>query len=209
MMEHVVLLHGIWLGRWAMLPLARRLRRCGFEVSLYGYASVQQTLQQNADDLHRYIQGLRSEKVHLVGHSLGGRVILKLLGDYPRTPAGRVVLLGSPVRGSNIARRLTFNRAGRALLGKSMARGGLLDEADWDGSRELGVIAGTLGLGVGKLFGGLRPPHDGTVMVSETELPAATDRLLLKVSHTGLLSSAAAARQTCNFLKNGHFSIES
>ena len=48
-------------------------------------------------------------------------------------------------------------------------------------------------------------PNDGTICVEETELPGAADRIVLPVSHTGILFSAEAARQTASFLATGRF----
>jgi hypothetical protein len=47
--------------------------------------------------------------------------------------------------------------------------------------------------------------HDGTVAVAETVIDGATDRLVVPVSHTGLVVSRAVARQVCAFLQDGHF----
>ena len=44
-------------------------------------------------------------RVHLVGHSMGGVLILRALQADPGMPPGRVVLMGAPVRGSAVARR--------------------------------------------------------------------------------------------------------
>ena len=48
---------------------------------------------------------------------------------------------------------------------------------------------------------------DGTVGVSETRLPGATDHIVLPVSHMGLLVSPRVARETGLFLQNGRFSL--
>jgi len=76
----------------------------------------------------------------------------------------------------------------------------------WNGARDLGVITGDLGFGFGRLVGTLGGPSDGTILVEETELDGTADRLVLRVSHTGMLFSAAVARATAAFLKTGRFS---
>jgi hypothetical protein len=82
-------------------------------------------------------------------------------------------------------------------------------EWHWNAQRPLGVIAGDLSLGLGRLFGGLDGPNDGTICVEETELPGSSDRIVLPVSHTGILFSADAARQTAAFLATGRFNSRS
>ena len=126
-------------------------------------------------------------------------------GSRPLAP-GRVVLMGSPVRGSRSAQRLARLPFGRAVLGKTAADGMLLHRAPrWAGGRELGVIAGVSGFGLGRLLGPFREPNDGTVLVGETDLPGANDRMTLCTSHSGMLFSAAVARQVAAFLRDGRF----
>jgi hypothetical protein len=52
---------------------------------------------------------------------------------------------------------------------------------------------------------GLPTPNDGVVTVAETELAAACDRIVLPVSHSGMLLSRRVARQTGAFLRAGKF----
>jgi pimeloyl-ACP methyl ester carboxylesterase len=205
MPETVVLVHGILMNGRELFLLARRLRQCGFEPVCFDYPSRHRNVEQHARALVAFIEALPTPAVHLVGHSLGGLVILHALGMHPDLPPGRIVLLGSPVRGSGVARRLQRSAWGRWLLGRS-AEGGLLDAAPvWDGRRELGVIAGRLPLGVGVLLGGLSGAHDGTVAVTETQLDGAQAAVVLDTSHTGLVFSRPVAAQVCRFLKQGHF----
>ena len=75
----------------------------------------------------------------------------------------------------------------------------------WSGTRELGIIAGDLAFGLGGLLGPLNAPSDGTVLVEETRLEGAKQQLILRVTHSGLLFSAAAAQQTAAFLRDGRF----
>jgi len=49
--------------------------------------------------------------------------------------------------------------------------------------------------------------NDGTVAVSETRMPGATDHIVLPVSHLGMLLSARVARETGSFLTQGRFTL--
>ncbi len=204
-----MLVHGIWTGAVIMRPLARHLRSCGFETHLFSYPSVRHSPPENAARLDAFLRRINAPVIHFVAHSLGGLVVARLLRDYPGQRPGRSVLLGSPLHGSVSARRLGRSRAGRRLLGRSIEQGLLGDGAGWPAERELGVIAGSLGLGAGLLLGGLGAPGDGAVTLDETQVPGATDRIVLRTSHTGLVFSPAAARQTCRFLHHGRFSHSS
>jgi hypothetical protein len=71
----------------------------------------------------------------------------------------------------------------------------------WDTGRELGIIVGTSSVGLAKLLVPFQEQNDGVIAVSETRLPGAKEYLHLPASHSGLLLSARAARETESFLE--------
>jgi pimeloyl-ACP methyl ester carboxylesterase len=193
------------MPRQAMGLLGWRLAGCGFRPLLFGYPSLWANPRQNAERLHRWIQALDVPRLHLLAHSLGGLLVLHLFHHFPEPPPGRVLLLGAPVQGSAVARRVHSLALMRPLLGRN-ATGGLLEGAPpWRGGRELGVIAGTRGPGLGTLVGGLARPNDGMVALAETHLPGASATLELAVGHSGLLVNDRVAQAACRFLRQGHF----
>lgn len=200
----VVLVHGLYLGPWTLAVLARRLRTVGLHPYRFGYPSVGASPSEVADRLAVYLREVPGESVHLIAHSLGGLALHHLFHRHRQQWPGRVVTLGTPHLGSAVAAGLRQRGLG-ALLGRSVERGLLGDLPPWDEAHELGVIAGNLGLGLGRLFGGLFGPNDGTVAVAETRLPAARAHRVLPVSHTGLLVSARVAREAASFLASGDF----
>ncbi len=201
----VVLLHGLWCKPVVTAVLAHRLRRCGFETARFAYASVGRSPRQNAHVLQDWLGRHPAAAVHYVAHSLGGVVLCHLFHGFPEQPPGRVVLLGTPLRGSRSAARLAGLPGGRALLGASLERGLLGDCPAWPATRETGGVAGTAGIGLGTLMGGLGAPGDGAVAVTETQVSALADHIQIRTSHTGLLFSPAVARQVCAFLRHGKF----
>jgi pimeloyl-ACP methyl ester carboxylesterase len=143
--------------------------------------------------------------VHLVGHSLGGLLALQACREACDLPAGRIVCLGSPLKGSAAARGFAgFGHGGEALLGHNRE---LLEHGmeRWDGVREVGMIAGSVPIGLGAMLAHIDGAHDGTVAVAETQLPGLTDHCVVETSHTGLLLSAEAARKAAHFLQHGRF----
>jgi len=70
---------------------------------------------------------------------------------------------------------------------------------------EIGLIAGTLSIGIGRLFPGLAQPNDGIVALRETALPEARATVVLDVNHSGMLISRACAEQVASFLETGRF----
>ncbi len=205
MRETVVLVHGIWMRGGSLFLLQSRLRECGFDCRAFTYRSVRRSAANNADRLQAFLAGIDADIVHLVGHSLGGIVILHLFERHPRQPPGRVVFLGSPVRGSAVARRGAQHAVSRLVLGESL-RGALCGGTPpWRATRPLGIVAGTRSIGIGRVLGGLRGPNDGTVAVCETRVAEAADSVELPVSHSGMVASRRVAAQVCAFLKSGRF----
>ena len=80
-------------------------------------------------------------------------------------------------------------------------------ERRWTHPRPLGVVAGSQPLGVGQFLASFEEDNDGTVAVSETRMPGASDHIVLPVSHLGMLMSTRVARETGLFLTQGHFSL--
>jgi pimeloyl-ACP methyl ester carboxylesterase len=180
----------------------------GADTRAFSYASVKSSVSANAETLGQYLSELCADTLHLVGHSLGGLVILKLFETEAgaRLPPGRIVFLGSPLNGSRAAANLARMPFGKILLGRGV-REELLSprERRWRGQRDLGVIAGSLSVGLGKLVGTRGAPNDGTIFVDETQLAGISQHLVMPVSHTGLPFSKSVARQTGAFLHSGRF----
>lgn len=201
----VVLVHGLWMNAAALRVLQMRLHGDGFNVIRFGYPTVRAGLDEAAAKLSQRLKVLAAEEIDIVAHSLGGLVTLRTLELYPDPRVRRIVLLGSPVAGSLSGRRLSSFRAGRLLLGANSHVWGERHSVRVPAGVEVGVIAGTAPVGLGRLVGKLPPPHDGAVSVSETRLDDARDTILLRVSHSAMLFSAGVARQTRYFLRHGHF----
>jgi pimeloyl-ACP methyl ester carboxylesterase len=207
--EEVVYVHGLWMSGGESLLLRRRLaREFGMEVHPFRYAAAGWSMGEITARLQRFVRNLSATRLHFVGHSLGGLVIYRFLEHYPEQPPGRVVFLGTPSVASRAAVQASHIRLVASLMGRPVADE-LLRPRDrrWQGSRELGIIAGTQPLGVGQILAKFDEDCDGTIAVSETQLPGATDHITLPVSHLGMLVSARVARETGSFLQEGRFSL--
>ena len=204
--EVVVLLHGLWMPAAVMLPLAWRLDGNGFHTRLFGYSPMHAGLQENAEQLVQFVAALNAETVHLIGHSLGGLLVLYMLEREPELPPGRVVLVGPPYHGSYAGRVLAEHSIGTHMLGPSMREWFDSPKPASFPGREIGVIAGSLSIGLGRVVAeGLPEPNDGVVTVAETELDAACDHIVLPVSHATMLFSHDVAQQAEIFLREGKF----
>lgn len=209
--KKIVLLHGVWSHGLALMLFKRHLHsEYGFDVRLFNYRSLQRTLDENADALAEFIYDNDLSDSHLVGHSLGGLIILRMLANGSAPIAGRVVCMGSPMRGSRAADVLGTTDWGDAVLGRSLASGVIKNTAsEWAHKvceqYDVGVIAGDAPYGMGQFFARFDGPNDGTVAVEETQLEGQKDHIVLPTSHKGLVFTRTPADQAVAFLKRGEF----
>jgi len=202
--EPVVLVHGLWMNGVVMLPLARRLEACGFAVKRHAYRSVSRGLRENAHEL-AVLCNRQAARLNLVGHSLGGLVIMTMLAEHAEIPVHRVVLLGSPYADSAAARGMERFGWSRGALGRTVRDWLSQPRPEVPQGVELGVVAGDHSFGLGRLFVPLPAPNDGVVLLEETRVPGAKDAVVLPISHTVMLVSRAVAAAACAFLKTGRF----
>jgi pimeloyl-ACP methyl ester carboxylesterase len=187
--SEIVLVHGLWNRGWMMARMAKRLRDRGHHVRVFSYPTRSSDLDGHADQLHAFVGEQDMPECHLVGHSMGGLVILNMLSRFDDVPPGRVVLMGTPVRGSNVVKRMERLPGHGFLFGK--ARENLLRGFQFSPpGHETGMIRGTREFGFGQIAGKQQEPNDGSVCVSETELEGLKDTIELEVSHSEMLVSA-------------------
>lgn len=204
----VILVHGLWMPATVFILHSHWLQRRGYRVRRFGYPSMRATLSQNAQRLQRFIAATGAADIHLVGHSLGGLVILEMLAQRPDPRLRRAVLLGTPCVDSHCARRLR-GLGMSVLLGRSLgewlSRASNCPTAAPRSAVEIGVLAGTRSVGLGRVIPGLPCPNDGVVAVAETRLPGVADFIALPVAHAEMLASRRCAAQSASFLETGRF----
>jgi pimeloyl-ACP methyl ester carboxylesterase len=210
----VVFVHGLFLNGAEFGLLRRRLAAAhGFECHRFSYPTVRGSMERAVDQLAGFVDRIDAESIHFVGHSLGGVVLCRYFQNLPGSQQrcarpGRVVLLGAPLTGSATARAVARRAWLRPVIGP-LAASEFVEECaprQWSCGRELGLIAGTRPLGLGRFFARFDEDCDGTVAVSETKLPGHTAHVTLPVSHMGMLVSAEVAREAGEFLAHGRFS---
>ncbi len=208
----VILLHGLWRTSLSMKALQWYLESAGYATANQSYPSLAYTIEDLAemavaDGLHdcksRGYQGF-----HFVTHSLGGILLRQYLDHKPIPGLQRVVMLGPPNRGSQLAdyiQSLDFLApvAPAAVAQLGTGAGSLplrLGAPDF----ELGVIAGTLRQST-LLPGFPDEVSDGTVALSETPVDGMKDFLDLPVSHTFMMWNPGVLAQVVFFLEHGEF----
>ena len=204
MARDVVLAPGLWMPGAAMTVLAARLARAGYVPHVFAYRG-RSPHESNVARLARFVrEKLDGRPAHFVGHSLGGVLILETLNTHPELRVESAILLGAPVRGSLAGRRLGTARFGRWMLG-GCGEVWHEREATWKRDAPLGVVAGTVPLGLGRAFGRLPGPNDGVVRVEETVVDGMTARVLVPLGHSLLIVSGSVGRQVVCFMREGRF----
>jgi pimeloyl-ACP methyl ester carboxylesterase len=214
----VVVLHGLMRSRGSMAKLCKYLEKeGGFTVVNVSYPSTRRSIADHARSLSRLIENLDGiEEINFVAHSMGNIVIRRYLGDTIDPATGRprdrrlkrMVMLGPPNQGSEIASALAGNALFAALDGAPGQELG----ARWNAIKdklatppfEFGVIAG--GRGDDKGYNPLLPgDDDGTVSVASTKLPGQKDSIVLPVLHSFMMKDPRVMEHTLRFLKEGRF----
>jgi pimeloyl-ACP methyl ester carboxylesterase len=105
----IILLHGWFHNRSAFVVMTRALKRYGFRtVDRMNYNVIGHDVQELAHRLADHVDEVReqvgAEKVHLIGHSLGGlvaRYYIQKLGGHEKVHT--CITLGTPHRGTHAA----------------------------------------------------------------------------------------------------------
>lgn len=193
-----------------MLPLSIRLERAGFRTEFAGYKWVNLSLERGIERVARYVERIarrRGGPIHLVGHSLGGIIALRLKRERPDLPIHRVVQFGSPNLGSSVAENLKESPIATWFFGPILAE--LAEDLTTSDQRDpdVAAIAGNeFPVEVTKVYGVIEP-NDGLVTVSSAWGREAGLRLIAPTIHTGLPLSQSVAKATVDFLKTGHAEI--
>jgi triacylglycerol esterase/lipase EstA (alpha/beta hydrolase family) len=212
--EGVVLLHGIMRTSRSLSGLSAHLSKEGFEVLNLDYPSTRLSLAELAEDIHGAVSSFaaRIGRVHFVGFSMGGLVIRAYLKAHRPDNLGRVVMIGTPNNGSEVADLLKENRlfasvlgpAGQQLVTDQSAFRHLFDDIGY----ELGIIAGrNIANPLASII--FKAPNDGKVSVASTLLPGCRDHIVIRRNHTLIGQSRRSHSETAIFLRTGRFSADS
>ncbi|MGB1540342.1 MAG: esterase/lipase family protein, partial [Rickettsiales bacterium] len=149
--ERVIVLHGLGRTSISMNEIARKLRDEGYEVENLNYRSTEGTVAMHIRDIYRKTRRTLEDENHVVNfvcHSLGCLITRGLIHQHRPARMGRVVMLGPPNQGSEMADYLRENGLVNWLLGPTMPQLGTAnrhmlektigDKADYP----LGIIAG-------------------------------------------------------------------
>ena len=204
----VIVLHGMGRTACSMKRVEWSLKREGYRVINATYPSTRLSIQELADD---WLNDLIEQKVprdgctiHFVTHSLGGIVVRQYLSTHRLERLGRVVMLGPPNQGSEMASRLRTNFFYRLLTGPAGQELGIERESTPNRlgpvNFPVGVIAGSRSFGRRRDFAG---PNDGKVAVARTQVEGMTDFAVIHATHTWMMCHPRVLRAVTHFLRGG------
>lgn len=210
--EIVVLLHGLGRNTTSMWLLASRLEDAGYDVHRVGYSSLDQKpaeiLKDISLDINECCQN-HAKKVHFVGHSLGGLMVRAYLQNNTVESLGRVVLLGTPNQGSEMADHF-INSCVMDIVGPTAKALGT-DKNSFPKSLKapyypVGIIAGVVSDHIDNPI--IPGKDDGLVSIEATKIDGMTDFIIINTGHSMMRYNSDVADQTIEFIKNSVFKKE-
>lgn len=203
----VLLVHGLLRSSKCMSSLAVAAEQAGFEPFQFGYPSTQISIPDAAEYLNKSIQSLDGiDELSIVSHSMGGLVTRAYFAKYSDPRIKRVVMLGTPNQGAELADLLHRNVLINAVSGPGSRQlvthaEGLIPSLPVP-KCEFAVIAGARGNPAG--WNPFIPgDDDGTVTVESTRLVGASDFSTVYASHTAMLGNREAVAQAIRFISEG------
>jgi pimeloyl-ACP methyl ester carboxylesterase len=203
-----ICIHGITKSSKNFSAMRPSLEKAGYTVVGFDYPSTRIDIEQAAGYLDRVIESLDGiERIDFVVHSMGGLVVRSWYSTHDDPRIDRLVMLGTPNRGAEMADMLRTNAAYRLIMGPA---GQELVTGDRSPIArlpvppcEFGVIAGGRGAeGYNPLVPG---DNDLIVSVESARLPGAEDFLIIHALHHFLPSNPEAIEATVRFLEKGYF----
>jgi pimeloyl-ACP methyl ester carboxylesterase len=209
----IVFLHALARTPRSFNKMQKTAEACGFRTLNLSYASRTKTLEALADDIHEEVERFCREatgSIHFVGHSMGGLLARVYLSKYRPVRLGRVVLIGTPNSGSEVADALGRFWIYRTLFGPAgLQLGTAYSRTDinprYPPTYPVGIVAGNRTVDPVSWWLFLPRPNDGKVSVENTKLVGMTDHIVIGTAHALLASNSEAIKQTIAFLREGRF----
>jgi pimeloyl-ACP methyl ester carboxylesterase len=184
----------------SMRRLSRHVEEGGFNPVLVDYPSGKTTIELLAEGIFSELP--KEGKLHFVGHSLGGILSVRVTKLLPIVRRGRIVQLGAPNFGSEIAQRVSiFGK----LIGPALAE--LVPHSGEDTvGLDIGAIAGTAAIPAYGMITGIEGENDGKVSVASAWGNAPEGkRISFPVAHSIMMQDRRVIDATVQFLKTGTF----
>jgi len=190
--KQVVVLHGLYMSGFVMRPLCSQLEKSGLSILNLSYNTLSPDRAAIFAQIDAFIDG---KSTALVCHSMGGLVARAYLAANSEQSQNveKVITLGTPHKGSHIARRM--QQKGFDVFLKNSVEFLLTENGDWPFNAKLYSIAGDLPIGLMPLIA-KGSQSDGTVLLDETKLNGMAEHKVFHLSHPSMIYS----RQVMNYI---------
>ena len=185
----------------SMRRLSKHVAEGGFNPVLIDYPSGETTIELLAEGIFSELP--KEGKLHFVGHSLGGVLSVRVAKMLPDARRGRIVQIGAPNFGSEIAQRVAiFDK----LIGPALAE--LVPHSGEDTiGLDIGAIAGTAAIPAYGLITGIEGLNDGKMsVISAWGNAPEGKRISFPVAHSIMMQDRRVIDASVQFLKTGTFS---
>lgn len=208
----VILLHGIARSSRSMRSIANTLTKLNYLVVNIDYPSRTNHVDVLSEGVYQQllsIPDMENKTIHFVTHSMGALILRALLANYSLLNVQRVVMLGPPNQGSEVAdwvQRFYPIKAfyGPALTDLTIARALSHPFPVLPKHCQVGIIAGNVNIDPICHF--LLPaPHDGKVTVRSTQIAGMTDHIELPTTHSFMMFNKQVIAEVTHFLTHGYF----
>lgn len=210
----IVLVHGLLRSPQSMVQLRNALAESGSaRPVLFGYASTRSAIGDHAAALREWVESLPGRpRIDFVAHSMGNIIVRRAIADWQRRAdpqevlprLGRMVMLGPPNQGADIARRL-----GKLGLFKLVTGLGAMELGpSWETLEgELAMPPCPFAIVAGDLTGSwmqnplVEGPSDFLVRVAETRLEGCAEFHTVPVLHAVLMNDKEVQKIVSDFLQ--------
>jgi len=196
--QAVVLVHGLWMNRWTFRWIAKHLQAKGYKVYRFGYKTTSRPFEFNMQKLKAFVNSRKEQIVHLVVHSMGGILSMCSLPEIRKQ--GKLVMLGSPINGSQAATAMGQKKWTAWMLKHATEplENGVVDPKVF---RESLMIAGTSNsIGIARIVTKLPEPNDGTVALHETQADWIGHHMTESTNHFRMLLHKNIKQKISDFL---------
>lgn len=208
----VITLHGLARTHNSMNKIVKSLEENGYDTLNIDYSSRKYSIKDIAQKfILPEIEKLKDQnydKVHFVGYSLGGIIVRYIVENHEIEKLGRVVLVATANKGSEVADYLDKYRIFSKIFGPSggelKKNSEVIKNLQSKISYDAGVIAGNASYNPFFSIFVLPGPDDGTVSVESTHLEGAKHKVI-SASHAFLLLKKKSIKNIVHFIKYGDF----
>ena len=213
--DYVVIIHGMAQSKKSMAKLAKYLESCNYAPIVIDYPSTKHGIENIAKNfVINQIENLdKTKKVHIIGYSLGGIIARYVVDNYQIDSLGNIILIGSPNKGSEMAKFLENNLLVHKIFGPALKD--LRPNSEfWDKIKDnvheknVGVIAGDFSMNPLSSLLVFDGSSDGTVSVESAKIDGMKDFLILHHSHYFLMRNNEILSYIENFLQYGIFDMQ-